>query len=497
MAMRLAPRKAVFAALLAVAAGSPLLVGGFQPVDIRAQVVVGALSVFLLSLAALQLISGLPLNARGIAHWRVGPWYLLWGSFAFGLASLTWLAPQSGSASEIALPGVVDALTIVSVSIMVWTVGYLVGVPQLIRNSTRSGIAWLLRGTGPVISGGVALPWVLYGLGSVARLAQVVLTNQFGYVGDPSDDVSSAQSYDQILHVIATCTLFAVATAAYRAAACKGNQDKVTLAVLFVVEVAFGGLQGSKQTFALAVLAVLVPYGAVRGKTPLRFLITSVLIFLLLVLPFNVAYRESVTVESGRIAPSLAVSGAPTVLSGVLEESRVYRDVMVDSSTTLVHRVREIDNVAIITQLTPSVIPYRNPWDLAAAPVIGLIPRALWPGKPVITTGYDFTQEYYGGSSDMYTSSAVTPVGDLYRHGGWITLVIGMLLMGVACRLFDTLIRPEADPWAIFFLLVFLPILVKSEMSMYDLIISVPVGILTAALGARLTCRGQHHGSAG
>ncbi|MGH3326856.1 MAG: hypothetical protein ACRDPT_03490 [Streptomycetales bacterium] len=487
----------VIAALGASAAISPLSVGGFHPVGIKTQVLIGALSVFLLSLAALQLIAGLPLNGRGIAHWRIGPWYLLWGSFAFGLASMTWLVPQTGAAAQIVLPSVVDALAIVSVSIIVWTVGYLAGVPQPLRHSAGRGLAWLFRGTSPAIGAGAALPWLLYGLGSAARLASVWLTGQFGYVGDPSDDVSSAQSYDQILYVLASCTLFAVATAAYRAATFRRHQDRVTLWVLAGIEIVVGGLQGSKETFILAVLAVLVPYGAVRGKTPVRFLTASMLLFLLVVLPFNIAYRQSVTDESSRLAPSLAVSGAPTVLSGVLEESRLYRDVLADSSIALVHRVREIDNVAIITQLTPSVIPYRDPLDLVTAPVVGLIPRVLWPGKPVLTTGYDFSQEYYGAPSDMYTSSAVTPVGDLYRHGGWTTLVIGTFLIGVACRLFDTLIRPEVDPRAIFFLLVFLPMVVKFEMSMYDLIVSVPTGVLTATLGVRLVCRNQRRRSAG
>jgi hypothetical protein len=146
-----------------------------------------------------------------------------------------------------------------------------------------------------------------------------------------------------------------------------------------------------------------------------------------------------------------------------------------------------IDSVAITIQLTPETIPYRSPAEFASAPVVGLIPRAVWPDKPVLVTGYEFSQDYYGTSSDMYTSAGITPLGDLYRHGGPLTVLVGMLLLGMGARLFDSLFRPELDPRAICFLLAFLPMLLRADV--YNMIVGIPSGIVLAAVGAHLICR--------
>ena len=40
--------------------------------------------------------------------------------------------------------------------------------------------------------------------------------------------------------------------------------------------------------------------------------------------------------------------------------------------------------------------PYLNPVQIPEALATDLIPRALWPGKPILDPGYQFSQEYYG-----------------------------------------------------------------------------------------------------
>ena len=63
-------------------------------------------------------------------------------------------------------------------------------------------------------------------------------------------------------------------------------------------------------------------------------------------------------------------------------------------------------------QRTPSEIPYTNPAQLVISPVIDLIPRLLWPGKPILTVGYQIREEYFQLPPQVYTSSSVTPEGD-------------------------------------------------------------------------------------
>jgi hypothetical protein len=474
--------------LLAAGAATAMLPGGFRPLDTRAQVLLGAVSLALLALAALRLISGVADAAGGLARWRLGPWYLLWASLTLGVASITWLGPQSGSATRIALPSVLVAMTLVGVSIAVWTAGYLLGPPRALRNGARQALALAFRGTGTTVRGG-AVPWALYGVGSAARLVSVLSTGRLGYVGDPSTLVSHAGPFTHALDMLSTLTIFAIASAAYLAFRTGRTGSKITLWTLVAIEIVVGALAGGKESFVLSILAVLIPYGATRGRIGLRVILAGGLLFLWVAVPFNGAYRQVVRGQESTLTPSAAIAAAPDVFSEVADPTTLGTT-LVDSATTILYRLREVDNVAIVTQLTPSVIPYRSPLEFAQAPLIGVVPRALWPDKPVLATGYQFGQEYYGLSSDMYTSSAITPLGDLYRHGGWPTVVAGILLLGMGCRLFDALFQPERDPRAMCFLLVFLPIIVKSEVDVYGLIVSVPSALLTAVVGARLICRG-------
>jgi hypothetical protein len=484
-ATRPVTRHRLLALMFSAAALALWLPGGFRELDVREQLVLGALSVTLLSIAALQVVSALPEGTEGIARWRIGPWYLLWSTLTFGVAPLTWLMPPTGSANRIALTSVLTALALFGVSVVPWTAGYCAGAPRAVRRLAQRGLSLLLRGTTPTIRGG-GMPWILYGIGTVARLLTVALTGRFGYVGDPSVLVSRAGPFDQVLSLLATFSLFAIAAAAYRAFSDTTRGSRLTLWTLVGIEVVVGALAGGKQHFLLSILAVLIPYGALRGRISLRILVAGAVLFLWVAVPFNTAYRQVVRGEESTLSPSAAVAAAPGVLSGVLATDS-FGAVMVGSSVQMLQRVRMIDSVAITTQLTPDTIPYRSPVEFASAPVVGLVPRALWPGKPVLTTGYEFSQDYYGTSPDMYTSAGITPLGDLYRHGGLLTVVVGMLILGMGARLFDTLVQPERDPRAICFLLAFLPMLLRADI--YNMIVGIPSGIVLAVVGARLVCR--------
>jgi hypothetical protein len=119
-----------------------------------------------------------------------------------------------------------------------------------------------------------------------------------------------------------------------------------------------------------------------------------------------------------------------------------------------------------------------NPLDLVEAPVAAMIPRALWPGKPILTTGYDFSQQYYGLPSGIYTSASITPIGDLFRHGGYLPVLVGMLILGGGTRMLDDTFNAGRSPHAIMFVLLFFPVFVKSEADWVTLLAGVPSTIL-------------------
>ena len=59
---------------------------------------------------------------------------------------------------------------------------------------------------------------------------------------------------------------------------------------------------------------------------------------------------------------------------------------------------------------------------------------------------------------------SITPVGDLYRHGGWVPVLAGMFLLGCGVRRIDDSLDVRKNPDAIFLVVLLFPTLVKNEL---------------------------------
>ena len=64
----------------------------------------------------------------------------------------------------------------------------------------------------------------------------------------------------------------------------------------------------------------------------------------------------------------------------------------------------------------------------------GLVPRILWPDKPSLSLGQDYSTRYCGFWSKGPHSSSITMLGQPVIHGGWLGLLLhgGLLLAGLA-----------------------------------------------------------------
>ena len=120
------------------------------------------------------------------------------------------------------------------------------------------------------------------------------------------------------------------------------------------------------------------------------------------------------------------------------------------------------------------------PYAFAAQLPLGLagevIPRALWPGKPV-TDPFQVTQDYYGSS--LATASAVTPQGDLWRYGGWVPVIAGMAFLGCLMRAADDVLDVRAYPQAALLLLLLWPLLGVPERGFTTMLATLPGLIVT------------------
>ena len=236
----------------------------------------------------------------GLGRWQFGSWILLWYGVAFGLAALTWTQPQTGSSAQISLVSVLRALWLVAVGMTLWMLGYSTGPGRLARRSGKRIMAALSARFTPEVRSPLA-PWILYALGTAARIVSAITTGLLGYVGDAQSAVISSSGYQQALSLLGLCAPLAVAAAAMQVYREHVSGARVTLIVLFLTEIAFGAAAGGKQSFIITTLAVAIPFTAARHRMHKGFLAFAALTFLLVIVPFNQAYRSAARTPSGTL----------------------------------------------------------------------------------------------------------------------------------------------------------------------------------------------------
>ncbi len=332
---------------------------------------------------------------RGLASWRLGPWMMVWCGATYGLATVTWGQPQTGIAGEIALPSVLRALGLVATGTTMWAAGYFTGPGQGLRRLTSGAVARLHRRFSGDVRGPLT-PWLLYAVGTVARVVSATTSGRLGYVGNAASAVSTASSYGQLVSLLTLCAPLGLAAAALRLFRQRPPGARLTLSVLFLAELGFDVASGQKQNFVVAVLAIAIPFSAVRHRLPKLRLAVLGLVFLVVIIPFTQAYREAARSQTGTLTAGQAVNTAPAILRQTLAGHGSMLSVLPSSLSYLLERSRDIDSPAIIMQRTPSQIRFASPADLVVAPLTALVPRALWPAKPILATGYQFGQQYFG-----------------------------------------------------------------------------------------------------
>jgi hypothetical protein len=423
----------------------------------------------------------------GLADWRIGPWMLVWYAVAFGITTVTWSQPQNGIATEIAVPSVLRALWLFAVAITAWVVGYRVGPGQLIRSLMARAFGRLGKRFSPDVRSPVA-PWLLYAVGIIARLLSTFTTGRFGYIGDASSAVTSATGFGGILGALTLCAPLGVAAAALQLFWERLPYARTTLAVLFLIEVVFGAAAGGKESFVIAVLAVIIPFSTARRRLPKTMLLAAVLAFLVVVIPFNQAYRNAVRQATVTLSPSQAIAVAPSIARNTFTAHSPLA-VIPSSVDYIAQRIRQIDSPAIIIQRTPGQIGFRNPAQLILTPVAGMVPRALWPGKPIALTGYQFSQEYFDLPATLYTATDDTLVGGFYWYGGWITVIVGMLAFGCALRLLDDAAEVATNPHGIFLVLLLFDSLAGGAQDWPSLLAAIPATTFVWLFSVFLTFR--------
>lgn len=374
---------------------------------------------------------------------QLGPATIVLYTLSFAIFALAWLSPQSGAASVIDPGSVPRAVVTASVGLVAATAGYLVGLPGAVVGLARSAIGRVFP-PGPWGLRVPSIAIVLYLAGFGARLARIS-SGQYGYLQDAAQSLASPSPIGQVLSLVESLTMTGLVVAAIDSfALSRSPRSRLVLGGMVLVEVCVGLSAASKE----GVLFTLVAVGIVRACSgrPVRtahVLLSAV--FVSMLFPFVADYRTSLRGGSAaRIAPSTALSQIPSAIGRTME-GITPRSVLIDGPSAVARRLRLVDNLALVQQKTPDQLAYR-PWSgLLTDPLVASVPRALWPSKPIVSTGREFAQRYYELPSFVFSANGVTLPGDLFRHGGLVPLVVGMAVLGVVLRLFDSTFTPRDD----------------------------------------------------
>jgi hypothetical protein len=402
-------------------------------------------------------------------------WFL-----TFGVATLPWLGNPSQSAVQLSRADVSLATWALGLGIAAFWLGYLTS-----RN--RSGRVH----ESPIPSLGFRLPvaLTLIGAGILARL-YLIGTGAYGYTLQLSPE---GQNISHWLILLGDASEFSV-YALFAVSKSTGDRKRRNLAILAAGALALLGLAAGGKWIAIRPLVGLGFISvAFRRKLPWRTTLVVLLVFLFLVLPGTQMLRS----RSG-ILPE-------TSLRGVAQLNAVGSSLDVDLRTRLrivqqwlLSKPRVIDTVALIIRDTPERNPYLFGRLYLLAPVYNLVPRAIWPSKPVLMLEYEFDRQYKHLPPSAITNTALTQPGDLYMNFGLPGLLGGMMTLGLVLgwltqRWYDT-----RNPRRMILYVAATLTIVFIETSVTGLLLSAPrtvvvawlVGILVLPRAGRSTPQG-------
>lgn len=269
------------------------------------------------------------------------------------------------------------------------------------------------------------LPVVM--LVTLAKVGLLALGN-FGYVFSTTD-YSSTLSTTGPLSLIVSLTPYALilsAAAAFRPGAARS--DRWFFIVVFALEMAFALISGTKISLLLPAVSAGIGFLYVKGRFPWRAFAVGLLVFLFLV-PAIERYRDLLNSPGVRVGtPAAALGYAGTVAREVWEKPQVGER-LGDGSLLLLGRINELRAFAVIRDKTPRVIPYESGELYVIAPLISVVPRALWPSKPILNVGERTSRDYY--NIPRGTSTTRTIMGDLHANFGPPGVAVGMMFLGL------------------------------------------------------------------
>lgn len=208
-------------------------------------------------------------------------------------------------------------------------------------------------------------------------------------------------------------------------------------------------LQGSKTFLSLLMVGIVISYYWVNQKLPKFFVLISIYLVATFVFPYVLSFRDSISIRYGKI-PSIQELSLYGIDSYKRNDKKSDANPVIKVLANISARYGGIDHLYGITVTVPSILEYRYLADYSAV-FVNIVPRAIWPDKPIYSRGAD-----YGSALGATTSITPFPYGEAYWSMGLPGLFIMMFVWGsllaAVTRLYDSFSKRRR---ASFFILLY------------------------------------------
>jgi hypothetical protein len=267
----------------------------------------------------------------------------------------------------------------------------------------------------------------LYSLTVLARLVRILVVG-IAYNADTSL-WGAASAFDQWISYLEGTRYLVLGIVAVRVLS--GLWPRNVLIGVLALEVVFGFTSGFMKPLLWIVIVVGVSavIAGVQLSRYTRFLVPLGLASILIV-PVSQAIRYS-TLHQGleTRSPAAMIASTWAILQNIWTTGSD-----VGLTEFLEYVPARLGSVAYMPGLamsrTPEMIPFLGFDRLLEIPLY-LLPRALWAEKPSLSRSQWFSVQYLDMDYDTQSSTAVTMFGETYLFAGWITVIIGLLLLGL------------------------------------------------------------------
>lgn len=212
-----------------------------------------------------------------------------------------------------------------------------------------------------------------------------------------------------------------------------GRWKRFAMAAGIFAAVSVSGSFDSGHTFIRidTALPLIVIYIASSGMS-LKFIVQGVLGFAAMV-PMVSAWMNSREIIRSGYLQGLSLWEKGDVFFG-----EFFRNLHLPTAESfidlLVTRVDMTEGLAAQVRHQPDLEPYAYGETFYSA-FYTLIPRAIWPDKPIVAGGSEFYTRFTGEirSADDLTSIGIAYPFELYANGGPILVVVGLGVIGFLC----------------------------------------------------------------